>query len=161
VGGSLSGQGGSIVAGLDPVSNLLSGLLGAVIGAIAGGAITLWSQDREMKERRIRAGRTVHMEMTSNSAFLETIAGGNDPGPLTTYAWEAYATELAGLLSPLQFRDVGWAYAYVRRLEQRRLDWADGEGLTPKEQELMREHSRDFQAAADELRHIVWPGYGS
>lgn len=143
---------------MDPVvTSLLSGLVGAVIGA----ALVLVGQWLERGRRESGAGRAVHMEMVTNLTLLEALASNGEAwGPISNSVYLNELSTIAPALSPAQFRAVAAPYVFVAHAEHLRRAFLDGRPLQAEDRTVLLSTAEDFRGGADVLRKKWWPEYG-
>jgi hypothetical protein len=111
------------------MDNLVSGLLGALIGSFLGfaGAFAIqWSQNRREDKA---AARTTHMEVASHATALYAIRGERAPSQLSNSAWTTSRGRLAHLLGPVEFVIVARYYANIEMIQVQ--EWIESVGGAP------------------------------
>lgn len=100
------------------VSNLSSGLLGALIGAVVGGATTYFGQrhlaDREVKRRRAGVIKALMGEMVHNTGrVIGVVVYRELPSAYLTAVWDAGIFEIAHFTDRPQFARLLQVYGMV------------------------------------------------
>jgi hypothetical protein len=118
-------------------ANLLSGLLGALLGVTASFVIYL----AETRRSETAAIRAVFREAVTNEQFLEELVlRGENPGPISDSAYLTHFPQLASRLSADEVFELGTAYLHVPTCERLRLEFASGRPLSPADLHLI-EHT--------------------
>ena len=91
---------------MDLLSVALSGLVGAVIGAV----VTLLDSRRRTRTDEVGAAKALYFEMETNAFYLSMMAELSPLTDLTHQTWDATQSRVANLLAPDDLRVVALAY---------------------------------------------------
>jgi len=105
--------------GVDVVSNLASGLIGALVGAAAASGTSLWLQRNDRVHRQRSGARVIVIELIHNQNILEGFrrAGSWQPDLINRSFWETEGVNTAQALTPEELVAVGEPYLLVQALE--------------------------------------------
>jgi hypothetical protein len=134
-------------------ANLLSGLLGALLGVAS--ALVIYLADRN---RRVRAAvRVVFSEAITNEIYLKTLAeDGIVMGPISDGLYWAHMPALAARLSRDDLTTIGAAYMFVPYCERLRQEFLGGKALGPVDRNTLASTHNSFIEATVILRNDAY-----
>jgi hypothetical protein len=110
---------------------MLSGAVGAIIGAVIGGLFVVWAVQLQFKRQSEAACRALKVEIEGNLEAISQMIGDRpalqypdghaDPGWLKRGTWDSQLPYLAQALDPLTLTDLQLAYSALEPLPRMRL----------------------------------------
>jgi hypothetical protein len=91
------------------LSNLLSALLGAILGVVGAFALQVWDRRREDKG----AGRALFFELVQNMNAVRVDRPFAVEGAWARSTWQVVQADMATFLDPATFGAIAWAYRCI------------------------------------------------
>lgn len=124
--------------------NVLTGLLGALLGVAASLVISL----ADVRRRERAAIRAVYVEALTHETFLRPLAEeGTNAGPISQAIYTANLSHVASRLSKDEMTTVGAAYLFVPHCERLRQDYMQGRPLTMADRRIIATTHNSFLKA--------------
>lgn len=132
---------------MDP-SNLLSGVIGAVLGVAGAFGLQWWDQRRRAKG----AGRALFFELVQN-VNAARVGDAPFPSSWSRATWQAVQPEMAAFLDAATFGAVAWAYRSIEIAEGGASDYGPG---SAEHRALSAVPMQAFERAIELLGPKVW-----
>ena len=145
-----------------PVSNLLSGLLGAMLGVVGLFAVQ-GLQSRATRREARAAARLIYLEIGYNVAAIQALATAATPIPLLVASgeWERHSQKLAAVMSEHETARIAFPYIQLnayRLLFAQKWYFMAVTRLRDGDLKILKQMSLAFRDAEAALRPAVWTG---
>jgi len=151
---------GSLLSG--PASNLLSGLIGAIVG-VAGLFLVQGLQSRAARREALSAARLIYIEITYNLAALQSLATATVSIPLLVSSgeWERHSEKLAAVIAEADIVRIALPYIQLnsdRILFAQKWYYMAVTRIRGLDVDVYKRIYAAFEDAEAALRPAVWTG---
>ena len=151
---------GSLLSG--PASNLLSGLIGAIVG-VAGLFLIQGLQSRAARNEALSAARLIYIEITYNLAALQSLATATVSIPLLVSSgeWERHSQKLAAVIPEADIVRIALPYIQLntdRILFAQKWYYMAVSRIRGLDVDVYKRMYAAFEDAEATLRPAVWTG---